>query len=573
MKNSEISRALAIIALYENILNGGFKARAYDKASRIIDSLSEEIFNMYERGGLDEILRIPGVGEGIGKKIVELLTTGRIKYLENLKKKIPVNVEELSYLEGVGPKSIKILWQKLKIKSISELEEAAKNHKIQEISGFGQKSEEEIIHSIEFYKKHRGRFLIGEMLPILEEIEKRLIKVPDVKKVLLCGSTRRMKETIGDADFLVQTDNLKPIIDFFTSMPEVIHVYSRGKAKTLVKLDNGLDADLQIVPERSFGAACQYFTGNKEHNIRLRKISNEKGWKLNEYGIFKGEEFLYGKTEEEIYRNLGMDWIPPEMRQNVGEIEIAQQQKIPKLVEYHSLKGDLQMHSTWSDGSCTIFEMAEAAKRFGLEYIAITDHSKRLRIAGGIDNKQLEKQSTEIDQVNKKIKGITILKGIEVDILKDGSLDFSNDVLNKLDVVGASIHSHFNLSKKEQTKRLLNVMENPFVNILFHPTSRLIQKRDPCEFDMELVFDVAKQNNVILEIDASACRLDLKDDHIRFAKSRGCKFVIDSDAHSPEEFEFLRLGVGQARRGWLEKKDVINTYSLDKFLQLLKKID
>jgi DNA polymerase (family 10) len=571
MRNSEISRVLAVIAMYENMLDGGFKARAYDKASRIIDSLSEEISHMYERGGLEEILKIHGVGEGIGKKIVELLTTGNLKHLENLKKKIPVNVEELSGLEGIGPKSIKIFWQKLKIKSISELEEAAKNHKIQEISGFGQKSEEEIIRSIEFYKKHRGRFLIGEMLPILEEIEKRLARVSDVKKVLLCGSTRRMKETIGDGDFLVQTDNPKPVIDFFTSMPEVIHVYSRGTAKTLVKLDNGLDADLQIVPTRSFGAACQYFTGNKEHNVRLRKISNEKGWKLNEYGIFKGQEFLYGKTEKEIYHNLGMDWIPPEMRQNVGEIELAQQQKIPKLIKYHSLKGDVQMHSIWSDGSCTISVMAEAAKQFDLEYIAITDHSKRLSIAGGIDEKQLEKQSTEIDKVNQKIKEITILKGIEVDILKDGSLDFSNDILKNLDVVGASIHSHFNLSKKEQTERILKVIENPLVNILFHPTSRLIQKRDPCEFDMDLVFDAAKQNNVILEIDASAGRLDLKDDHIRFAKSRGCKFVIDSDAHSPEEFEFLRLGIGQARRGWLEKKDVINTNSLDKFLKLLKK--
>ncbi|MGD2106578.1 MAG: DNA polymerase/3'-5' exonuclease PolX [Nitrosopumilaceae archaeon] len=571
MKNSEISKVLAIIGLYENLLNGGFKARAYDNANRVVDSLSEEISIIYERGGLDEILKIPGIGQGIGKKIEEMLTTGKSKHLENLKKKIPVDVEELMGLEGVGPKSVKTLWQKLKIKSISELEEAARSHKIQEISGFGEKSEQDIIRSIEFYKKHKGRFLIGQMFPVLKEIEKRLAKIPGVKKAILCGSSRRMKETIGDGDFLVQTNNPKKVIDFFTSMPEIIHVYSSGKTKTFVKLDNGLDVDLQIVTTNSFGAASQYFTGNKEHNIRLRKISNEKGWKLNEYGMFKGDKFLYGKTEEEIYQSLGMEWIPPEMRENVGEIELAQKKKIPKLIKYDSLKGDLQMHSTWSDGEHTISDMANAAKQFGLEYIAITDHSKRLSIAGGIDEKQLEKQSEEIDKINQNIDGIKVLKGTEVDILKDGSLDFSNDVLSKLDIVGASIHSHFNLSKKEQTKRVLKVLENPQVNILFHPTSRLIQKREPCDLDMDLVCDKAKQNNVILEIDASAGRLDLKDDHIRFAKSKGCRFVIDSDAHSPEEFEFLRLGVGQARRGWLEKKDVINTNSLEKFLRLIKK--
>lgn len=571
MKNSDISRILSLISLYESVQNGGFKSRAYDKASRIINSTTEELSDMYQRGGLDEILKISGIGEGIGKKIVELVTTGKSKHLENLKNKIPVDIEGLSQLEGVGPKKIKLFWQKLGIKSIAELEEAANNNKIQRLEGCGRKSEKDIIHSIQFYKKHKGRFLIGEMLPILEKIEERLVKIPGVKKTLLCGSTRRMKETIGDGDFLVQSDTPKSVMDFFTTMPEVIHVYSRGKTKVLVKLENGLDVDLQLVSEKSFGAASQYFTGNKEHNIALRKIANKKGWKLNEYGIFKDEKFLYGKTEEGIYKKLGMDWIPPEMRQNLGEIKIAQQRLIPKLIEYNSLKGDLQMHSIWSDGKCTILEMAEAAKKIGLEYIAITDHSKRLTVAGGINEKQLEKQSSEIDEVNKKIEGITILKGVEVDILKDGSLDFPDGVLKKLDIVGASIHSNFNLPKNDQTQRILKVIENPFVNILFHPTSRLIQKREPCEFDMDLIFEAAKQNNTALEIDASAGRLDLKDDHIKLAKSKRCKFVINSDAHSTEEFKFLRLGIGQARRGWLQKEDVINTNNLENFLELLKK--
>lgn len=571
MKNSEISKVLSIISLYESIQDGGFKSRAYDRASRVIESMSVQISDLYEKDGIKEILKIPGIGEGIGKKIIELITTGKINHLESLKKKIPVKVEELSQLEGVGPKKIKLLWQTLKIKSISDLEKAARNKKIQKLSGFGPRSEEDILRSIQFFKKHRGRFLIGEMLPILHNIEDRLGKVSGVKKVLLCGSTRRMKETIGDGDFLVQSDNPDSVMDFFTKMPEVIHVYSRGSAKVLVRLENGIDVDLQIISKKSFGAASQYFTGNKEHNIRLRKIANKKGWKLNEYGIFDNDEYLFGKTEEQIYRKLGMDWIPPEMRENMGEIEIAQKKKIPDLIEYNSLKGDLQMHSTWSDGTYTILDMAKAAKKFGLEYIAITDHSKQLSIAGGIDEKQLATQSVEIDNVNKKIKGMVVLKGIEVDILKDGSLDFSNKVLQKLDIVGASIHSHFNLPKKEQTKRLLKVIENPYVNILFHPTSRIIQKREPCEFDLDVVFEAAKQNNTLLEIDAAAGRLDLKDDHIRLAKAKGCKFVINSDAHSPGEFEYLTLGIGQARRGWLEKKEVLNTNKLDTFLKLIKK--
>jgi len=571
LKNSEISKVLSIISLYESIQDGGFKSRAYDRASRVIESMSVQISDLYEKDGIKEILKIPGIGEGIGKKIIELITTGKINHLESLKKKIPVKVEELSQLEGVGPKKIKLLWQTLKIKSISDLEKAARNKKIQKLSGFGPRSEEDILRSIQFFKKHRGRFLIGEMLPILHNIEDRLGKVSGVKKVLLCGSTRRMKETIGDGDFLVQSDNPDSVMDFFTKMPEVIHVYSRGSAKVLVRLENGIDVDLQIISKKSFGAASQYFTGNKEHNIRLRKIANKKGWKLNEYGIFDNDEYLFGKTEEQIYRKLGMDWIPPEMRENMGEIEIAQKKKIPDLIEYNSLKGDLQMHSTWSDGTYTILDMAKAAKKFGLEYIAITDHSKQLSIAGGIDEKQLATQSVEIDNVNKKIKGMVVLKGIEVDILKDGSLDFSNKVLQKLDIVGASIHSHFNLPKKEQTKRLLKVIENPYVNILFHPTSRIIQKREPCEFDLDVVFEAAKQNNTLLEIDAAAGRLDLKDDHIRLAKAKGCKFVINSDAHSPGEFEYLTLGIGQARRGWLEKKEVLNTNKLDTFLKLIKK--
>lgn len=570
MRNSEVSRILRVISIYEDMNGDFFKARAYERAAREIDSLTEELSEIYKRGGIEALMEIPGVGQAIAEKTEDLLTTGKTAHLEKLKKKVPVDVENLSALEGVGPKTIKTLWKKLKIKTVPQLEKAARAKRIRRLSGFGEKSELDILRSIEFQKKHSGRFLIGEVLPALENIRNRLEKVPGVKKVIIGGSARRMKETIGDADFLAATTDAKKIMDFFEKMPEVIHVYSRGKAKVLVKLESGMDADLEVVEEKSFGAAAQYFTGNKDHNVQLRRIAIAKGWKLNEYGIFKGEKYLFGKTEEEVYRKLGMDWVPPEMRENNGEIELAKKGKLPKLVPYGSLKGDLHTHSKWTDGSSTIEEMARAAKSAGLEYIAVTDHSKRMAFTGGLDEKKLVRQAKEIDYVNVKVSGIKVLKGIEVDILRDGRLDLRDGALKKLDVVGASIHSNFNLPRREQTKRLIKVVENPHVDILFHPTSREIQRREPCDFDMEAVFDAAKSNGTILEIDSTPGRLDLKDDHVRLARKIGCKFSVDSDAHSPKHFEFLKIGLGQARRGWLEKKDIINTQPIGKFLKSLK---
>lgn len=570
MKNSEISKILYILSVYEDMMDGGFKARAYEKASRVVDSLTEELSEIYKRGGIDGLMEVEGIGEGIAKKIEDLLKTGKTKHLEDVKKKIPVDVEGLIELEGVGPKTIKILWQKLKIKNVQQLEKAAREHKIQKLEGFGEKSEADILRSIEFHKKHSGRFLLGYVLPMMEEIRERLGKVPGVKKVLIGGSARRMKETIGDADFLVATTDPKKVMDFFASMPEVIHVYSRGKAKVLVGLKTGMDADLQVVEEKSWGAATQYFTGNKDHNVELRRIAISKGWKLNEYGVFKGEKYLFGASEEEVYEKLGLKFIPPEMRENIGEIELARKNELPDLIRYDSLKGDLQIQTNWTDGTNSVLEMAQAAKKIGLEYIAITDHSKRLAFVNGLDEKKLEKQGKEIDQANKKISGIKILKGIEVDILKDGRLDLKDEALRKLDVVGASVHSDFNLSRADQTKRVIRAIENSNVDILFHPTAREIQKREPCDFDLEAVFEVAKETGTLLEINALPERLDLKDEHIRLAAKKGCKFVINSDAHGPKHFEFLKFGIGQARRGWLEKKDVVNTLPLERFLKTLK---
>lgn len=570
MKNSEISRILSIIAVYEDMMDGFFKARAYEKAARTIDSLTEELEDVYKRGGTGALMNIPGIGQAIAEKIEDLLTTGKTKHLEHLKKKIPVNVEELIQLEGVGPKTIKTLWQKLKIKNIAQLEKAAKAHKIQKLPRFGEKSEQDILRSIEFNRKHSGRFLLGHALPMLEEIRGRLARVPGVKKVIIAGSARRMKETIGDADFLVATTDTKKVMDFFESMPEVADIYSRGKAKVLAVLKSGMDVDLQVVEEKSFGAAAQYFTGDKDHNVAMRRIAIQKGWKLNEYGVFRGDKYMFGADEEELYKKFGMQWIPPEIRGNRGEIEAALKGNLPDLIPYDSLRGDLQTQTSWTDGANTIEEMASAAKKIGLEYIVITDHSKRLAFTGGLDEKKLEKQGKEIDTISRKVSGIKILKGIEVDILRDGKLDLKDEALRKLDVVGASIHSSFSLTKEEQTRRVIRAIENPNVDILFHPTGREIQKREPINLDMEAVFDAARESGTVLEINALPERLDLKDEYIRLAKKMGCRFSIDSDAHNPNHFQMLKFGIGQARRGWLEKNDVINTLPLEKMLKSLK---
>lgn len=570
MKNSEIARKLFIISVYEDMMDEFFKARAYEKAARTVESLTEELTEIYKRGGVEAFLKIPGIGQAIAEKIEGLITTGKTKHLESLKKKIPVDVENLIELEGVGPKTIKVLWQKLKIKSVAQLEKAARAHKIQKLPRFGEKSEQDILRSIEFKKKHSGRFLLGYALPILEEIRERLSKVSGVKKVIIGGSARRMKETIGDADFLVATSDTKKVMDFFAGMPEVAHVYSRGKAKVLVGLKDGMDADLEVVEEKSFGAAAQYFTGDKDHNVAMRRIAIAKGWKLNEYGVFRGEKYLFGADEEELYKKFGMQWIPPEIRGNRGEIEAAMKNQLPDLIPYGSLKGDMQIQTSWTDGANSIMEMAQHAKKIGLEYIVITDHTKRLAFTGGLDEKKLAKQGAEIEAINKKLSGFEILKGSEVDILKDGKLDLKDEALKNLDVVGASIHSNFNLSSAEQTKRIIRAIENPNVDILFHPTGREIQKREPIAFDIEAVIDAAKETGTVLEINSFPERLDLKDEHVRLAKKAGCRFSIDSDAHSMKHFEFLRFGVGQARRGWLERKDVVNALPLDKMMKELK---
>ncbi len=571
IRNFEVAKILYNIAVYLDMQGEQFKPRAYEKAARSIEALTEEVSDIYRQGGIKALMEIPGVGVSIAEKIEELIKTGKLKYYQDLKKKTPVDVEGLTAIEGIGPKTVKTLYQKLKIRTVTDLEKAVTSGKISKLPHFGEKSQEKILKGIEFLKRSKGRMLLGYVLPIAKEIEHNLQQLPDVKHAILGGSSRRMKETVGDLDFLVVSSKPEKVMNYFTTMSEVLNVISKGDTKSMVHLKIGIDADLRVVPPRSFGAALQYFTGNKDHNIALRRIAIQKNWKLSEYGIFdKHNKQIAGETEEDVYAKLGLQWMPPEMRENTGEVELAQKHKIPKIIEYKSLKGDLQTQTNWTDGSNSIKEMAEEAKRYGLDYIAITDHTKALAFTGGLDEKKLEKQSKEIDKVNKEVNGITVLQGAEVNIAKDGSLDISDAVLKKLDVVGVSVHFNFNIGKDEMTKRIVRAIENPNVDILFHPTGRVINQREPYEVDLRKIFEKAEETGTLLEIDAFPERLDLKDEHVKLAKEFGCKFAIDSDAHNKVQFHYLEFGIGVARRGWLSEKDVVNTLPMKKMLKELK---
>ena len=570
MKNHEVARILKNISILLDMDSIPFKPRAYEKAALTIEALERDVEQIYREGGVKALKEIPGVGESIAEKIEELVKTGRLVYYEELRKKAPVDLESLTRIEGLGPKTIKTLWEKLKIKNAEELEKAAAAHKISQLPGFKKKSEENILKGIEFAKKSSGRFILGFTLPLIRDIEKRLRACPAVKKVVAAGSVRRMKETIGDVDFLVVSDDPIEVADFFVSMPEVVQILEKGSSKSAVKLSTGMNADIRILPEESFGAALQYFTGNKPHNIVLRKIALDKDWKLNEYGIFLENKQIAGRTEEEVYEKLGLRWIPPELRENTGEIEAAKKAELPNLVELKDLKGDLQVHSNWTDGQNSIREMAEQAQKNGLEYVIISDHSKYLAMTGGLDEKGLLMQAKEIEQVNKQVDGITVIQGVELNILKDGSLDVSDDALKKLDVASAAVHSHFDMDEEEMTKRVLKAIENPNVDFLLHPTAREIQRREPIPLDIEKVMETAKRNGTILDIDSYPDRLDLKDEHIKKAVEIGVKLGISSDSHSTAHLHYLELGVAQARRGWATAKDIVNTRKLEQFKKLLK---
>lgn len=619
ISNAAISRILRQIAYLieleaqdnnkeadKNRSNTVFKIRAYRRTADIIENLSSNVEEVYNKQKLKGLIAIPSIGKAIALKIEEYITTGRIEYAEELKKRTSINVEEFYHLEGVGigPKTVKALHDSLGLNNLTDVERAAMEGKIRSVPGFSYKKEESILKKIQSFKKDSGRYLLGDVYPLVKQIEVRLSNIKGVKNAIAVGSFRRMKETLGDIDYLVVSDAPEVIMDYFASMPEVDQVVGKGPSKTFVKLNNGMDADLLVVPEESFGSALQYFTGSKEHDVALRKIAISKGLRLNEWGVYddNNNRLIASSKEEEVYDILGLDWIPPEMRENKGETELAKKErrkdgqiKLPDLVDYNSLKGDLQVHSSDTDGMMSIKDIALAAKeKFGLEYIVITDHTKNLALAHGLDENHLLDQANKISELNDKLKNdfeynnekernsgigscisnisnnFRILSGAEVNIMRDGSLDIPSNILDKLDVVGAAIHSNFSQPVEVQTNRLIKASQNPSVDIIFHPTGRIINKRDGYPVNMERLINVAKDTGTILEVDAHYNRLDLKDDHILMAVQNGVKLAIDSDAHHYIHFAFLTFGVGQARRGWAKQSDVVNTLSADKMMNCLK---
>ncbi len=569
MKNNEVSELLNEIADILELKEVPFKPAAYRKAALVIESLSKDIEDVWKKGRLEEI---SGVGEGIAKKISDFLENGKSSYLEKLKKQTPVDIEDLGKVEGLGPKTIAKLYKKLHIKNMKGLESAAKHGKIRNIFGLGPTVEKNILKSIEFSKTSSEKHLLGFVLPAAGEIVKKLQKLREISKIEVAGSTRRRKETIRDIDILITSKNPEKVMDFFVKMDDVNDILAKGATKSSVRLKEGIQVDIRVINEKSYGAALLYFTGSKEHNIALRKIAIDKKMKLSEYGLFnqRSNKMLAGKTETEVYKKLGMPYIEPELREDNNEIDASLKRKLPKLIDYKDIKGDLHIHSRWSDGNNTIEDMAGEAKKIGHEYICITDHAGQLKIANALDEKRILKQIKDIDKVNKKIKGIEILKGVEVNIKDDGSLDVKDKILKDLDVVVASIHSGFKNKKEKLTKRIAGAMENENVDIIAHPTGRLIQKRPAYELDFDRIFDKARETKTLLEINSFPQRLDLKDAHARAAIKAGVKLTISTDAHNIDQLRFMEFGIATARRGWAEKKDILNTLPLKGFLKSLK---
>ncbi len=576
MINQEIAQIFSQIAEFLEMEESSFESRAYTKAARIVESMEEDLNKIYKDKGIDGLKSLPGIGQGLAKKIEEYIQVGKISKYERLKKESPVDLEVLTAIEGLGPRKIKILYQELGIKNITDLKKAAQAGKIRELEGFGKKSEQNILEGIEFVKSGQGRFLLGQVLPLVREIIQDLKSLPEVSKVQAAGSARRMKETVGDLDILAVSKTPKKTINFFINRSDVVKVWAKGPTKSSARLRQGIDCDLRIVPNKSFGSALQYFTGNKYHNIALRKLAIKKKLKLNEYGVFKKDKYLAGKNEPEVYQSIGLPYIQPELRVSRGEVEAALLQSktgkrsLPNLLGYDEIMGETQCHSDWSDGTNTIEQMAKAAKQMGYEYIVITDHAGNLSIANALDEKRIDQYLAAIDKADQKVAGIKILKGAEVDIQIDGTLAIEKNALAKLDLVLAAVHDNFKMSKKDMTRRLEKAIEHPLVNVIAHPTGRIINRRQGYDFDFGQILNSAKKNSVALEINAHFNRLDLKDTNIREAVKQGIKLTIGTDAHAANQLYMMEFGIAQARRGWAEKSDVLNTRPWPEFLKDLK---
>lgn len=543
-----------------------FKTNAYFNAAKTL-SVTENLDDIIKTKRLKQI---KGIGEALSQKIEEYSETGRIAYYEELKKEIPPSLIELTAIPNLGPKKIKILYDELGITNAGELEYACKENRLVTLSGFGEKTQKKILKGIEFIKMHKGEFLYGDVFGISEVIRDRFKTIVKQEFVEICGSIRRKREVVKNVDILVCGEDRERLSSFFVSMPEIEEVTLKGDTKISCRLITGIEADLRMVSEAEFSFALLYFTGSKEHNIRLRDISKKKGWNLNEYGLFDGDNPIYLHSEEEIYRALNLSYIPPELREDMGEIEAAEEGMLPDLVMLDDIKGVFHIHTEFSDGMDSVEKMAYAAREMGFSYIGVSDHSKSAYYAGGLKVDDIYRQWEIIDELNESNKNFHIFKGIESDILPDGSLDYDEKILEGFDFVIASIHSNFNLKKDDQMKRILKAIENPYTNMLGHPTGRLLLSRDGYDVDMRTIIDAAAEYNVIIELNASPYRLDIDWRHLRYAKEKGVLISINPDAHSAGGLIEVLYGIGIARKGWQEKKDILNTRTVLEIKDIFK---
>jgi DNA polymerase (family 10) len=550
-----------------------FKILAYQELAQFLIGYASELYDIYKDRGKSGLMEIPHIGEGIAKKIVELFETGKLEYLEELKAGLPEGLENFLKIPGMGPKTAVTLAEKFKIKTVVELENLLREGSIRDVKGFGIKTEVKLLKGLDLYKKGLSRKIMGVMRPAAEKIIAKLKTLASVKKAVAAGSMRRMEETVGDIDILAVSTDPKKAMDLFTSMDMVKDVISKGEKKSSIFTEYDIQADLRVIEKESYGAALQYFTGSKEHNVQVREIAAKKGYKLNEYGLFtiKGKRLIAAETEEEIYEKLGMQYIPPELRTGGDEIKAAQKKMIPELVELKDIKGDLHCHTKHTDGANTLEEMVEAAKERGYGYIAVTNHSQSLNVARGLKPEAVLKLASEVKAVNKKGNGkFTVLMGGEVDILADGAMDYPDEILGQMDIVVASVHSHFKMGRDEMTARIMKAMENKYVNIIGHVSGRLINSRDPYELDYPALLKQAAKTSTAMEINCQPDRLDLKDIYVREAIGYGVKLAINTDAHEQEQLGLMIYGVGTARRGWAVKKDIINTWDVEKLRKWIK---
>jgi len=569
MKNLEVTRIFRDIAKILEIKGGNpFRIRAYERAAQNIEGFSQDLDVFIQE---DRLTEIPGIGKDLAQRIKEFSSTGRIKVYEDLKKSIPEGLLGLLNIPSVGPKTAKLLYEELKIKNLSDLEEALRKNKLEGIFGIKEKTIANISQGIKILKRGKERMTLAQAMLVAEEFMRVLKKLPQVKRISTAGSLRRQKETVRDVDILVVSKSPQKIMGAFVKIPAVKDILAEGLTKSSVRTKEDVQVDCRVVKERSFGAALLYFTGSKNFNIKLRMIGQRMGLKINEYGIFRNEKYLVGKTENEIFKLLGMSYIEPELREDTGEIELAQEFKLPELLELKDVKGDLHVHSNWSDGGNTIEEMVKAAKVKGYSYIAITDHSQSLKVAGGLSIEDLKKKKNQIDKMNKTLKGFRVLYATEVDIDADGNIDYKDNTLKEFDVVVAAIHSGFKQSEQQLTKRLVKACKNKYTHIIAHPTGRLWGEREAYALDFDEILKVARQTNTHLEINAFPQRLDLNDLDCRRAKEKGVKLALGTDAHSAEQLEAMPLGVAVARRGWLTRGDVINTLSVEELLKVMRK--